>query len=232
MVGRVASSSAFLGLAFLSIGTPDRAWAADIPLPTGSYLQSCKVVSFDTATGDLAANCDGPPVGMFGLGTPETSHMNVRGCKEGTIWNDQRQLYCLAAEAWGNDRRIPDGSYIATCTDRKVVGGALLTAVCDNGNGVPKNASLDLRTCIWGGDISNNGAILNCQRPPLKPELGGPLTVPGQGVAKPVAIEPGVVKPVTVAPLTPAPDETVGEKDERDKKKKRRRERGERGERG
>jgi hypothetical protein len=215
-------------LTFGSALTAPTASAADIPLPTGSYLQSCKVVSFDPATGDLAANCDGPAVGMFGLGTPDTSHFNVQGCREGTIWNDQRQLYCFAASAWGNDRVIPSGSYIATCTDRKVVGGALLTAVCDNGNGIGRNASLDLRGCVWGGDISNNGATLNCQRPPLQPALGGGLAVPAQPLVKPVTVEPGVVKPVMIAPLAPAAEGATEDKAD-GKKRKKHKERGERG---
>lgn len=200
-----------------------------IPLPTGSYLQSCKVVSFDQSTGDLAANCEGPAVGMFGHGTPDTSTMNIRGCKEGTIWNDQRQLYCLAPTAWGNDRVIPPGSYIDTCTDRKVISGALLVAQCGTAGGESENASLDLRKCTWGRDIVNSNGTLSCDIDihALIPErvFSGEQA---SGVVKPVAVEPGVVKPALVAPLAPAPGGTTGSTRE-DRKKKRKSERGERG---
>ena len=223
------ASFAFL-LDFLLVAP---ATAADVPLPTGSYLQSCKVVSFNRDTGDLSASCDGPAVGMFGLGTPETSTFNVKGCREGTIWNDRRQLYCFADSAWGNDRVIPKGSYIETCTDRKIIGGALLTAVCDNGNGVPNNASVDLRNCQWGADISNSGGRLLClsNSPGMAVSrmsgslLGGQS---GAGVAKPVTVEPGVVKPALLAPAPPAGEGPAGE-DSASKKKKKRREPGQRG---
>lgn len=232
MVSRRASISTFGAMILVSTGMPEPALAADIPLPTGSYLQSCKVVSFDAATGDLAANCEGPAVGMFGLGTPDTSHMNVRGCREGTIWNDQRQLYCLSSEAWGNDRVIPPGSYIETCTDRKVVGGALLTAVCGNDQGASANASLDLRTCKWGGDIANWHGGLGCTHEgqgALSTQFKNAVAGGSQpDVVKPVAVEPGAVKPVTIAPLAPSEPAATADTPA-EKRKKRRRDRGERG---
>lgn len=210
----------------MSVGSP--AIAADIPLPTGSYLQTCKVVSFDQATGDLAANCEGPKVGMFGLGTPDTSHMNVRGCKEGTIWNDRRQLYCLSAQPWGNDRVIPAGSYIDTCTDRKVLANGLLVATCGTPAGISKNASLDLRACNWGKDISNRNGTLDCERT-FSTAIGTSRVSGGDSdeaaPVKPVAVEPGVVKPVTIAPIAPTGDGTTSDT----KGRKRKRDRGERG---
>jgi hypothetical protein len=190
------------------------------------------LVSFDQSSGELAADCEGPSVGMFGHGTADTSHMNVRGCKEGTIWNDQRQLYCLSAEAWGNDRVIPPGSYIDTCTDRKVVGGALLTARCGAPDGVSFNASLDLRPCTWGKDIYNNRGQLTCTGPmatALSPKFRVSDQSQGDGVVKPVAVEPGGVKPVTIAPLAPTEPSTTDDATSSEKKKKRRRDRGERG---
>jgi len=156
--------------------------------------------------------------------------MNITGCKEGTIWNDQRQLYCLSGSAWGAGRAIPDGSYIRTCTDRQIVGGALLTARCDNGNGVAVNASLDLRPCDWGKDISNVGGALRCGMT-LQPSMAPIGTIADQNgsdaVAKPVPVEPGLVKPVTIGPLAPADEGTT--EDKNTGKKKKRRDRGERG---
>lgn len=234
MVKRIAQSLA-IGLTALAglIASP-AAKAADIPLPTGSYLQSCKVVSFDAATGALSADCDGENVSIF-EGRPGTSTFNVTGCKEGTIWNDNRQLYCQAAGAWGSDRVIPQGSYIATCTDRKVVGGALLVAQCGMPGGSSKNASLDLRSCVWGGDISNSNGNLRCQLQPLTSAVAAQALNPansagatGAPLVKPVEIQP-LVKPVVIAPLPEdspaATDDAAGP----GKKKKRRRERGERG---
>lgn len=228
MVGRIAFSSAvFSALVIAGIGASPAA-AADMPLPTGSYLKSCKVLSFDSATGALSADCSGENVSIFD-GRPSTPAFNVTGCKEGTIWNDNRQLYCEAASAWGNDRVIPAGSYIGTCTDRKVVGGALLVAECGMPGGKSRNASLDLRNCVWGGDISNYNGTLLCQTPPLTAAVPAQAlgSLPAQPVVKPVAIEP-LVKPVEIAPL--APSDPAATEDERggDKKKKRRA-RGERG---
>ena len=230
MVRSVLARLAATSMLVLPIVIPPGA-RAEVPLPTGSYLDSCKVVSFDAATGDLAANCQGKPVGMFGLATPDTSRMNVQGCKEGTIWNDNRQLYCEAGSAWGNERVIPKGSYIATCTDRKVVGGGLLTAVCGAPGGSSRNASLDLRNCVWGGDISNYNGSLTCQRPPLSSAtmLGRALdSGKDSDVVKPALVEPGMVKPVTIAPLTTV-EPSAPEEEDGKKKKKRRRDRGERG---
>lgn len=234
MPGKFALKS-FSGCALVAAALlPVSPARAEVPLPTGSYLSSCKVVSFDASTGALSAECGGENVSIF-QSRPGTSNFNVIGCKEGSIWNDNRQLYCYAASEWGNDRVIPPGSYIASCTDRKVVGGALLTAVCDNGNGVSQNASLDLRTCKWGGDVWNMGARLGCtssaasagaiaaQAMPVSPFASSP------GVVKPVLVEPGVVKPVLIAPLAPADPAATEEESDGKKKKRRRGERGERG---
>lgn len=230
MVRSVLARLAATSMLMLPIAIPPGA-QAEVPLPTGSYLDSCKVVSFDQATGELAANCQGKPVGMFGLATPDTSRMNVQGCKEGTIWNDNRQLYCITDSAWGNDRVIPQGSYISTCTDRKVVGGALLVAVCGAPGGSSRNASLDLRNCVWAGDISNYNGSLTCQRPPLTSAttLGRAIdSEKDSDVVKPALIEPGMVKPVMIAPIVPV-EPSAAESEEVGKKKKRRRDRGERG---
>jgi hypothetical protein len=228
MDSRVALSFAF-GLIVAAV-TPTAATAQGIPLPTGSYLKTCRVVSFDQATGDLAVNCEGPAVGMFGHGTPDTSRMNVRGCKEGTIWNDQRQLYCLSPTAWGDDRIIPPGSYIDTCTDRKVVGGGLLVATCGAPNGGSVNASLDLRPCTWGKDITNNNGHLTCTGPLATALSGSILNSAAKSepeVVKPVAVEPGLVKPVTIAPVAPAVE--ASPTDAKEGRKKKRKDRGERG---
>lgn len=212
---RLRVSLALAACAAVAVASP--ASAADIPLPTGSYLESCKVISFDAATGALQAECDGPSQGLFSR--PETPPFNVTGCKEGTIWNDARQLYCFAAAPWGNERVIPRGSYIATCTDRRVIAGALLTARCQNDSGETLNASLDLRPCIWGGDIANYHGGLGCERKALPANafsttLNGSTSQGSKGaVVKPVAVEPGVVKPVLVAPLAPPAEEKKKKKD-------------------
>lgn len=200
---------------------------AGTPLPTGSYLQTCKVISFDHASGALQAYCEGPSQGLFSR--PETPPFNVTGCQEGSIWNDARQLYCIAATPWGNDRVIPPGSYIDTCTDRKVIGGALLVAQCGTPSGDSRNASLDLRNCTWGRDIGNYAGSLDCERDlrTAIPERVFTGKTTG-GVVRPVAVEPGLIKPVMIAPLAPAPGSTSEGKGD-GKKKKDKKERGERG---
>lgn len=205
----------------------DRADAQGAYVPSGSYLNSCKDVSFDPATNILTADCERSRSGALIEGEKlQTTPFNITGCAEGSIWNDNNMLYCLTAEAWGHDHVIPKGSYIDTCTNRRVVNNVLI-AECGSSSG-SRTGELNLDGCRWGGDISNNHGRLQCEA--IIAGVGArdaDASQPTQ-VVKPVAVEPGLVKPVAIVPLTPA-DPTATEDATADKKKKRRRDRAERG---
>ena len=215
-----------LGVAILSY-TPAPAHAQGGMVPAGSYLNSCRDVSFNPATNLLDALCDfNDPGGLMAKGEPvKGPPFNVTGCVENSIWNDNGQLYCFTDKAWGRDRVIPRGSYIATCTRRRVVNNVLL-AECDDSNDDTHFAQLNLNGCKWGGDISNDNGRLKCESMlaththEFQPSAPAPLV-------KPVAVEPAVVKPVTVTPLDPAdPSATDDPGGEKRKKRRSREERG------
>ena len=194
--------------------------AAAAPVPSGSYLDSCKGVSFDPATNLLRANCiSANEGGQFEIAT---SPLDTSNCAEGSIWNDDGQLYCLAKAAWGKGATVPPGSYIATCTQRSVVNDVLM-AQCGRPGGESSHSALNLKECRWGGDISNQNGVLTCE--PAMVQLAPVEAAPG-GV-KLAPVEPGIVKPVGIAPVPPA--DASAAPDDGDSKKKKRRNRGERG---
>jgi hypothetical protein len=171
-------------------------------VPGGSYLNSCKDVQFDPATNLLSATCDfNDPGGLWAKGEPvRGAPFNVTGCADNSIWNDNGSLYCLASKPWGHGRVIPKGSYIDTCSVRRVVNNVLI-AECGYEDGKSRSTEVNLNGCKWGGDISNDNGALKCES-----VIGGlthEFTPTPDEVVKPVAVEPAVVKPVEVLPAVP-----------------------------
>ena len=217
------AASLMLSLGLLS-ASPARAEGSYVP--AGSYLNSCKDVSFDPATNVLTADCERSRSGSLFEGEKlRTQPFNITGCAENSIWNDNNMLYCLTSKPWGQEHVIPNGSYIQTCSDRRVINNVLI-AQCGDGHGNSRSATLDLNSCKWGGDISNDHGALRCE--PVIAGVAKQLVPPESApLVKPVAVEP-LVKPVTIAPIEPA-DSSESDKNEGSAKKKRRGKRGERG---
>ena len=207
-------------------------------VPSGSYLNSCTNVSFDPATKVLTANCKAINEGSyFKIGT---SPLNTSNCADNSIWNDDGQLYCLSATAWGDRFTIPPGSYIQTCANKQVMNNVLM-ARCGTGSGGAYQANLNLNDCEWGGDISNQHGVLRCQTKPLTAKSLMPTTTESEGsqsvgasdlkpsAVKPLIVPQGIVQPVTLSPIAPAGSSDAGDEDSGKRKKKQKHDRGERG---
>ena len=216
--------SAFL-LCLVALIPSTPAYAA--PVPSGSYLDSCKGVAYDPATHLLSANCiSADEGGQFEIGT---SPLDTTDCAEGSIWNDDGQLYCLAATAWGKGTTIPKGSYINTCTRRSVMNNVLIAECGRRGSG-SLHANLNLNERRWGGDISNDDGILKCETAALRmAPIGAPAGGTGASpLVKPVDIAPMVKPEIIPAPPTPEPA-AASDSADGEKKRKKKRDRGERG---
>jgi hypothetical protein len=188
-------------------------------VPGGSYLDTCKNVSFDPATNVLHATCQGNERhGFEGERVHSSDGLNISGCVPNSIYNDDGDLYCFTAKPWGEGFVIPDGSYRASCARSHVVNNVLI-ANCDMTNDDTLTAELNLNECRWGGDISNYHGSLQCEKLAAAEGAGAPLV-------KPALVTPSVVKPVTIAPVEPA---TGGTTTDAKEGRKKRREKGERG---
>lgn len=212
----------FVGLALaaaISLSpVPARAEPAAM-VPGGSYLDTCKNVRFDPATGRLDADCEATPRGAWeGEAVRSGDPFYVTGCTPNSIFNANGDLYCYADRPWGKDRVIPQGSYLASCAHSRVVNNVLM-ARCDDSSDDAHSADLNLNECRWGGDISNNQGSLACEK------VAGGAAAP---LVKPVAIAP-VTKPVTIAPVAAGPGGGTAPAEPRDREKRKKRERGERG---
>jgi hypothetical protein len=214
-----------LAAACLIVAMPADFAVAQTPsgmIPGGSYTNSCKDITFDAATNRLNATCDfNDPGGLWMKGEPVRSSegFDVTGCVPNSIFNDNGMLYCFTEAAWGNGRRIPKGSYLATCTRSRVTNNVLI-AECDDSRDETVYTELNLNECQWGGDISNQSGRLRC-------ELAAAPAEPAPRLIKPVEVAP-LIKPVTIAPVAPA-DDGATTADPKSRKKRDRRTRGERG---
>jgi hypothetical protein len=216
MLVRVTLAVTFLTFLF---GIPAPALGQPGMIPGGSYTNSCTDITFDAATNRLYATCDfNDPGGLWMKGEPVRSSegFDITGCVANSVFNDDGMLYCFTETPWGNGRRIPDGSYRATCTRSRVANNVLI-AECDDSRDETVYTELNLNDCRWGGDISNQSGRLRC-------ELAAAAAAP---LVKPVEVAP-LVKQVTIAPTGPA-DDGATEPDTKTRKRHDRRPRGERG---
>lgn len=134
------------------------AWPAGAAAPpSGSYLQSCGVQSFDGRI--LAAFC-APEQGHV----RNPSNIDVSQCGE-PVFNRDGGLQCFARQgSWGSGRAVPHGSYIDSC--RNVFVGPNqndLIAECKNRDGRYFPTNLPLRGCRRGGPIDNDNGQLVCR---------------------------------------------------------------------
>lgn len=245
MIGRIAGALALiLGLGLFAAPSPADAAPSSANVPGGSYLESCKYVQYDPDTATVHAACNRGSGGIFGEGEPVVRQYDVAGCKAGTIWNDHGDLYCIAEQPWGHGRVIPNGSYINSCSARRVENNVLIAECGKSGSGT-RYSSLNLLNCDWSQDISNQNGNLSCvpgSTPAVEPKKFMPIDLisapPPTPILRPVQVAPAVESMSTVVPA----DEpgSTGEADEKEqagektgkkerKRKKRRHGPGERG---
>lgn len=159
----------------LTIGLPCAAHAS--PVPSGSYLRSCRSADVD-AHGVLSALCDDGKVHIFAKAHNRT-FLDLRNCRNHQdIENRNGQLRCISraiessSSVTGNTltirtrEKVPYGSYLRSCRNVTMI-GLSLSAECGTGAGLfgKKHnwTSIDLSTCPQNRrDISNRKGRLTC----------------------------------------------------------------------
>lgn len=137
----------------LSISTAAVAATTDVPIPSGSYQDTCSDIEATWTT--LTATCERRD-GNWNY----TTLSGYRQC-DGDIANVNGRLKCVDDED-DNDDWLPRGSYRETC--RKIeVDDNTLEAECKDNFGRWRYTELaDYRSCR--GDIFNDRGILRCRR--------------------------------------------------------------------
>ena len=113
--------------------------------PSGSYQRSCDDVAMVGSV--LTAHCKDQN------GVTIHTRLYVGDCW-GDVSNQYGELVC-------NNRRLPGGSYSATCSACRTDGSAL-RCTCQDRNNKPIKTSLDLASCGWGSGITNKDGHLQC----------------------------------------------------------------------
>ncbi|WP_108650889.1 CVNH domain-containing protein [Dongshaea marina] len=124
--------------------------------PTGSYANSCVNKSYDSSTGLLKASCKAPiefyPYYIYIQSSITVdNHCGVSGA----VVNRDGSLTC-------SDMQIK-GSYANTCSDIKVTDHYLMSAWCQDADGVKHGTSLDYSTCPANDQVENNNGHLECR---------------------------------------------------------------------
>lgn len=118
-------------------------------LPSGSWRASCRNAYTNGDT--LYAQCE------TGSGTWQNTSLDTALCPNGSVGNSGGNLYCTTGRA---SRILPPGSWRTTCRNGYIE-NSVLHAECNNGNGVWRQASFDLRQC--SGPLGNNHGYLYCE---------------------------------------------------------------------
>ncbi|AIY42374.1 Cyanovirin-N domain protein [Collimonas arenae] len=125
-------------------------------LPPGTYLQSCRDIRI---RGDvLEAVCGS------GNGNVRTS-ISLYSCRSGSFENINGNLQCTGGGGGGggrNNRDLPPGSYLQSCSDISIRGG-VLEASCGGGDNRRVRSSVSLSSCR-SGSFSNINGYLQCDR--------------------------------------------------------------------
>lgn len=114
-------------------------------LPSGSYTRTCN--SAQMLGSVLTARCKDQN------GVEIHTRLYVRDCW-GNVNNENGELVC-------GERRLPEGSYSASCTQCRTDGSALRCS-CRDTKGNAIRTSLDLGSCGWGSGITNKDGHLQC----------------------------------------------------------------------
>ena len=163
--------AAAISLAFV-LGAVNLATADAQNMPGGSYTSSCQNIRMN---GDMiTARCTAPNGAMIRSSTSAF-------CR-GDIANNNGYLVCNGGGNMGRGnmgrgnmgggymghrpgmgRGLPQGSYLASCTNARM-DGRMLMAVCPEPNGARVETSLNTQYCRGGADIANRNGYLNCER--------------------------------------------------------------------
>ncbi|MEO6921124.1 MAG: CVNH domain-containing protein [Collimonas sp.] len=138
-------------------GRDDRDYGRDNRnLPPGSYRQSCSDIRI---RGDvLEATCGGDNGGR-------RTSISLYSCRSGNFENINGNLQCSGGggrDDGRNNRDLPPGSYLQSCSDISLRGG-VLAASCGGGNNRRIQSSVSLSSCR-SGSFSNINGYLQCDR--------------------------------------------------------------------
>ncbi len=147
-----ALAVALLGLSILP--------AAAQQVPAGSYLSSCRDVR--EVAGWLKASCQDRS------GRWVEANTAISWCAPGNdIANEDGRLVCKTAPAQGaapafGSERPPNGSYMSSCRDIRMVAG-WLKATCQDSRGRWVDSNTAASWCGPGRDIANVDGRLTCR---------------------------------------------------------------------
>ena len=113
--------------------------------PSGSYTRTCKDIQMVGSV--LTATCRDQN------GETIKTRLYVRDCW-GDVSNEMGELVC-------GSRRLPPGSYSASCNACSTVGSAL-RCTCRDMKQNPIRTTLDLASCPWNSGITNKDGHLQC----------------------------------------------------------------------
>lgn len=131
------------------------AWAQPLPLPGGSWRDTCGEARayFQDGARTLSARCSNS------RGGSSYSSLRYDQCR-GDIANRDGQLVCGNPGPLPPGAGVPDGSYRRSCRGAYVSGGRLY-AECRDHRGDWQRTSIDLASCR-GRDITNIDGRLTC----------------------------------------------------------------------
>ncbi|WP_211441814.1 CVNH domain-containing protein [Collimonas humicola] len=122
--------------------------------PPGSYRQSCRDII--VRRGVLEATCGN------GNGSVRTSTA-LYSCRSGNFENINGNLQCAGGRDHGrNNRDLPPGSYLQSCSDIGVRNG-VLEASCGGSGNRRVQSSVSISSCR-SGSFSNINGYLQCDR--------------------------------------------------------------------
>lgn len=137
------------------------AWAQALPLPSGSYRNSCADAraSYQGRDKILTAQC------QKANGGREMTSLRYDSCR-GDIANTNGRLTCSTSGGPGGPggpgggAQYPAGSYRSSCSTL-TMSGSVLSATCRDSRGANVRSSLDVRNCD-NRDIANLNGRLTC----------------------------------------------------------------------
>lgn len=140
---------------FIAVATlPEPAAAQNFP--PGSWRQSCKDARME-GRDDLVAECRRRD------GSWNRSRIDIDRCgRNGSVGNDNGRLVCENTN-YGNDNRLPPGSWSQSCRNARIEGRDDLVADCRRRDGGYNRSSLDLDRCGRNGRVANDNGRLVCE---------------------------------------------------------------------
>jgi len=145
-----------LAAAGVAMALSTAAWAQSLPLPQGSYRNSCTNARAMQLPGGgrlLTAQC------RTSNGSTRNTSLRFENCR-GDISNNNGNLTCSNLGGGVGGARPPSGSYQQTCRDARMQGSTLSASCRDNRNRW-QSSSINTNNCR-GRDIANINGRLTC----------------------------------------------------------------------